>query len=339
MAEDILSSLISFFGVSGSEGNVRQFIKKQIKPYVHDIKVDRMGNLIAHKKGTGMKIMLAAHMDEIGLMVKRIEERGFMYVTAIGGIDPVAFIGNPVHVKTRDGKIHGFITTQDLTAGKYIEKLPTIESMFVDTGLTKQELNALGVDIGTPIFLESHACCTGKDIIFGKALDNRLGCYVLIELAKKLKKTKGDIYFVFTVQEEFGLFGAQTSSWSIEPDWGIAIDTTHANDVFPEPSRWLGAGPCITVKDGEFISNPCITGWLKRVAEENKIPYQLEATEEGTTDASVMQTIKAGVPTSVVCMPVRNIHTTSGIARMSDVKNTIKLLHAFLKNPPKKCIV
>jgi len=339
MAETILTELISFFGVSGREGKVREFIKKQIRSSVNEVWVDKIGNLIAHKKGRGPKVMLAAHMDEIGLMVKRVDERGFLYCTEMGGIDPVAFIGNPVHITTRKGKIHGFITTAEVTAGKYIEKVPTIEDVFVDTGLTKKELNKLGVEIGTYIHLESNACCSGGDVVLGKALDNRLGCYVLIEVAKKLKSSSSDIYFVFTVQEEFGLYGAKTSAWEIEPDWGIAVDTTYANDVFPDPSRWIGGGPCLTVKDGEFLSNPCIIRWLKDLAKKKKIPYQMEAAEEGTTDAATIQTTKGGVPTAVVSIPVRNAHTIAGIAKMSDVNLTIQLLTELLRKPPKVCLV
>lgn len=336
----MLSNLITFFGVSGNENPVRSFILRQIKPYVDEVKIDKMGNLIAHKKGSLPRVMLAAHMDEIGLMVKRIEERGFIYCTAIGGVDPAAFIGSPVHIKTKRGKIHGFITTSELTAGKYITRLPGIEDVFIDTGLSKKELRKRGVDIGSYIYLEEHTCCEGENgIILGKALDNRLGCYVLIELAKRLKKSPADLYFVFTVQEEVGLYGAKTSAFTIEPDWGIAVDTTHANDVFSEPSRYMGAGPCLVIKDGEFISNPCVLDWLKSIAKKKKIPIQLEATEEGTTDAATMQISKGGVPTAVVCIPVRNIHTTAGIASISDIENSILLLQELLKNPPKKCIV
>jgi len=336
---NVLNELIELFGVSGREEEVRKYIKKKVAPHVDDIKVDRMGNLIAHKKGKGPKVMVSAHMDEIGLMVRKIDHRGFIYCSEMGGIDPIAFIGNPIHIKTKKGIVHGFITTAELSVGKYIEKLPTIDDMFIDTGMSKKDVIKMGVEIGAYCYLESNTCCTGKNkLIFGKALDNRIGCYALIQLVKELKRSKGDVYFVFSVQEEFGMFGAKTSSWEIEPDWGIVIDTTYADDAFTDPSRWIGKGPCITVKDGEFLSNACIVDWLKTIAKKRKIPYQLEAAEEGTTDASIIQTTKGGVPTAVLSIPVRNVHTSSGIAHMDDVNNTVRLLSVLLKNPPVKCI-
>jgi endoglucanase len=339
--DNILKNLISFFGVSGKESAVRDYIHRQIRPYVDESWVDRMGNLIARKKGKPPKVMLAAHMDEIGLMVKRIEANGQIYCTAIGGVDPSAFIGSQVHIQTKKGtRLHGFITTKEMSAGKYITKLPEIEDIFVDTGLDKKELKKLGVEIGNYIYLEESPCCEGKGgIILGKSLDNRIGCYILIELARKLKKSSAEIFFVFTVQEEIGLYGAKTSAFEIEPDWGIAVDTTHANDIFEEPSRWIGRGPCITIKDGEFISNPCIVGWLKEIAKRKGIPYQLEATEEGTTDASTIQISRGGIPTAVISVPVRNIHTTAGIAHMKDINNAIRLLQELMKKPPVKCVV
>jgi len=335
----ILTELITSFGVSGSESGIRKFIQKEIKPHVHEIKVDKMGNLIARSRGKGPKVMLAAHMDEIGLMVKRIDSHGFIFCTAVGGLDPAAFMGNSIHIKTKKGIIHGFISTREMSAGKYIEKIPEIEDVFVDTGLSRSELKKLEVEIGTYIHLDTRAHYSAKkDIVMGKALDNRIGCYILIELAKKLRNSRSDVYFVFTVQEEMGLYGAKTSAFEIDPEWGIAVDTTHANDAFAEPSRSIGKGPCITVKDGEFISHPCVVGWLKDIAKKKKIPYQLEAAEEGTTDAATIQTTRGGIPTAVLSVPVRNIHTTAGIVSMQDISNAIKLLLELMKRPPHKCI-
>ena len=332
----ILPSLIRFFGVSGQEDGIREFIKKHIRPYVDDVTVDTLGNLIAHKKGNGPKIMLAAHMDEIGLMVKRIEERGFIYCTSLGDVDAPAFVGAAVHFVTKKGVLHGFITTEQMSAGKYIVELPKIEDIFIDTGLTKDELKAHGIEIGSLVHLGSNACCQDRDgLIFGKALDNRLGCYGLIEEAQRLKQTKAHEYFVFTVQEEFGLYGAKTSAWEISPDWGIAVDTTFANDTFAEPSRWIGKGPCITVKDGEFVSHHRVVEALKQTARKKRIPFQLEATEEGTTDAATIQTTRGGIPTGILSIPIRNAHTTAGIAKMVDVTHSIALLTELLKRPPR----
>lgn len=342
--KELLLKLINAFGVSGNEEEVRDIIRNEIKSYVDEIYVDRMGNLIASKKGEKPKVMLSAHMDEIGLMVKRIGNSGFIHCTEIGDVDPSVVIGQTVHIKTAKGPLHGVITTKEVSAGKLLKALPTIEDLIVDTGLSKRQLGDLGVEIGTYLPLENNSCCLGANgLIFGKALDNRLGCYVLLELAKILKKTKikgnPEIYYVFTVQEEVGLRGARPSAFTIQPDWGIVIDTTYANDSFEEPSRFIGKGPCITIKDGEFIGNRCINGWLKDIAKKKKISIQLEAIEEGTTDAATIQTTAGGVPSSVLSIPIRNIHTTISVASISDIENTIFLLEELLKKPPLVCLV
>ncbi len=342
--KELMKRLISAFGISGNEEEVRDLIRKEIKPYVDEVYIDKIGNLIAVKRGNKPKVMLSAHMDEVGLMVKRIEARGLLHCTSVGDVDAALMIGHTVHIKTSRGSLHGIITVRETSAGKVLKQLPTIEEVVVDTGLSKKQLEDLGVEIGTPLPLEHNYCCTAENrLIFGKALDNRIGCYILIELARRLKKGswKGnpEIYFVFTVQEEVGSRGAKPSAFAIQPDWGLIVDTTHANDAFDEPSRFIGRGPCITIKDGEFMGNKCINGWMREIAKKNKIPVQLEAIETGTTDASMIQTTAGGIPTAVLCVPVRNIHTTIGIASVEDMESTITLLEEILKRPPLVCLV
>lgn len=342
--KELLQKLIDAFGISGNEEEVRDIIRKEIKPYVDEIFVDSMGNLIAKRKGNTPKIMLAAHMDEVGLMIKRIEEKGHIYCTALGDVDPVMFLGQVVFISTNKGIIHGIITLKEVSAGKLVRHLPTIEDIIVDTGFDREQLKELGVEIGAYLPFDPSSCCfIERDLVFGKALDDRLGCYVLIEVAKRLKqgKIKGnpEIYFVFTVQEEIGLRGARPSAFAIKPEWGIVVDTTHANDSFEQPSRFLGKGPCLTVKDGEFIGSRSINGWIKDVAKKQKIPIQLEAIELGTTDAASIQTTAGGVPSSALCIPTRNIHTTVSIASLTDIENAILILEEFLKKPPLVCPV
>ena len=342
--KDLMKRLVGALGISGNEEEVRDLIRKEIKPYVDEVYVDNIGNLIAVKKGNKPKVMLSAHMDEIGLLVKRISENGFLHCTSVGDVDAALVMGQTVHIKTAKGRLHGVITIRETSAGKLLKQLPSIEDVVIDTGLTKKQLEEFGVEIGTPLPFEDNSCCSAeRGLIFGKALDNRVGCYVLIELARRLKKTnwKGnpEIYFVFTVQEEVGSRGAKPSAFNIQPDWGLIVDTTHANDSFEEPSRFIGKGPCITIKDGEFIGNKCINGWLRDIARKSKIPVQLEAIETGTTDASMIQTTAGGVPTSVLCVPVRNIHTTIGISLIEDIEDTIALLEEVMKKPPLVCLV
>jgi len=339
----LLEKLTEAKGVSGNEQEIRKLILKEIKKYVKDVKIDKFGNIIAHKKGTGPKVMLAAHMDEIGLMVKSISDKGNIYCSEVGGHEPIGLIGQKIRIKAKKGFIRGIITIPALYDGEELdEELPVVEDLVVDTGLTKNQLKKLGIGIGSFIELEQKTEFLGsKDFICGKALDDRLGCYILLELAKKLQKTKSNIYYVFTVQEEIGLYGSKTSVYTIDPDWAIIVDVTNADDSSEhshEITKQLGKGPCITIKDAEMISNICIDDWLKKIAKKKKIPIQLDVSDTGTTDALTISISKGGVPSAVVGVAIRNLHTTIGIANLQDIKNAINLLAELLKNPPKKCV-
>ncbi|MBD3304591.1 M20/M25/M40 family metallo-hydrolase [Candidatus Woesearchaeota archaeon] len=339
----MLKKLLEVQGVSGNEEKVRSLILKEIKKHVKDVIVDKFGNIIAHKKGKGAKVMLAAHMDEVGLMIKSISANGNIYVSPIGGVEYVSLVGEKVSIKTKQGpKIHGIVTFAEISDGEEPEEKFSIEDLFVDTGLDKKELKKLGIGAGSFLELVQPVDCLGcRDVISGKALDDRIGCYALIELAKRLKKSSADIYYVFTTQEELGLYGSKTSIASIDPDWAIVIDVTNADDAIEHGhvvTKRLGGGPVILVKDAEMISNLCISDWLKKVAKKEKIRIQLDVSDFGTTDALSISFEKGGIPTAVVGVAIRNMHTTVGIASLKDILDCIKLLEALLKNPPKVCI-
>ena len=336
----LLIDLMNAFGVSGKETDIKDIIIKQIKNYVDELYVDKLGNLIAHKKGKRSKIMLAAHMDEIGLMVKNIEKDGKIRISKIGGIDDLTLLNEKVTIKTRVGIVRGIITTEDISASLTSDnKHIALSDMFIDTGLTKEELIRQKVHIGSFISFAPNAEIIGNGkIIAGKALDDRIGCYILIELIKKLKNKKDEIFFVFTVQEEVGLYGAKTSTYTIEPDWAIAVDVTDCDDRRSTSSKELGGGPTLTIKDAEMISNPCIDEWLLKLAKKKKINIQPDVSEGGTTDALTISLSKGGVPTAVLGVPVRNLHTTTGLASLDDTQNVIKLLSELLKDPPQVCI-
>lgn len=331
---DLLEKLISTFGVSGNEEDVRKLIEGEIKKYVDEVSVDKLGNLIAHKKGKKPKIMLVAHMDEIGLMTKEIESRGKISFSTIGGADPIMLLGERVHVETKKGIIHGVITAKEVSNGNLVSRIPSIDDLFVDTGLSKRELKKLGVEIGSYLSLERDLYYLGSEnIICGKAFDDRLGCYILIELAKKLKNSKNDIYFVFTIEEEIGLIGAMTSAYIVEPDWAIAVDASETNDT-EEIIITIGKGPCITIKDLETIGNKTLNECLIKIAKKNKILIQRDVSDLGTTDAASISITKGGVPCTVVSVPIKNLHTTTAIANKRDIVDTIRLLELLLKNPP-----
>jgi len=333
---DLLEKLISIFGVSGNEEKVRCLIQSEIKKYVDEVYVDKVGNLIAHKKGKKPKIMLASHMDEIGLMVKSIEPNGRIYFAEVGGADPVMLLGERVHIETKKGTIHGVITTREVNDGNFINQIPKVEELFADTGLGVKELKKLGVETGSYLSLERDLYHLGSEkIICGKAFDDRIGCYILIELAKRLKKSSCEIYFVFTIQEEIGLVGSMTSAYIVEPDWAIAVDVIETSDARGESVITLGKGPFITIKDAEMIGDKTLNDCLVKIAKVKKINVQRDVSDIGTTDAASILITKGGVPSTVIGVPIRNLHTATAVANKEDIENTIVILEEFLKNPPK----
>ena len=338
-----LMELMDILSVSGNENAIRSYLVKKIRPHCKNIKVDKFGNLIVHKKGKGPVVMLAAHMDEIGLMVKTISSLGIIHVSMIGGIDPLACLNQTVVIPTKGKKaIRGVVTTVAISHGEEHEELPIMEDLIVDTGLNKKELNKLGIKIGSFIQFEQKSHFLGsKDFIAGKAADDRVGCYMLLELIKKVKKTNSNIYFVFTVQEELGLYGARTSIYNINPEWALAIDVTGASDIgedWHERTQLLGKGPTLTIKDADLISNPCLNDTIRDIAKKKKLPLQLEVTDSGTTDALDISLSKGGVPTTVMGVPVRNLHSGISIVHAKDVNNAITIIGELLKKPPQICL-
>lgn len=334
---DLLKRLMELPGPSGDEWRVRELIKKEIIPYIDEIYTDKFGNLIAHKKGKGAKVMLVAHMDEIGLMVKSVDNFGIS-CSEVGGFEAVSLLGEVVEVEAKGKFITGIVTTKEMVNDERIKKAIKMEELIIDTGFSKEEMLKLGVEIGSYIHLHPRVVSlrNGK-LIAGKALDDRIGCFALIELAKRLKKKDSDIYYVFTVQEEIGLYGGETSVYSIEPDWAIAVDTTSTNDFGDQITRKIGGGPCLTIKDADMITNRCVNAWLKEVARKNKIPLQLDISDFGTTDALTISVAKGGIPCTVLGVAIRNIHTTVGVASLHDIQYLIQLLEELLKEPAKKC--
>jgi len=332
----LLEKLTNAYGVSGNESDVRKIITKHIRPYVDKIKVDDLGNLTAIKKGKKPRIMLAAHMDEIGLMVRGITNQGFLQVSALGGIEPSLLICQRVHVDAKQRKqlVHGVITTKEISNDEELPKRVEMEHLLIDTGLTKKALKSLGVGVGSYVALDEKFHLMNHHFFYGKALDDRIGCFILLELAKKLKRSKHEIAYVFTVQEEVGLYGAKTSAYNLEPDIAIAVDVAPSNDLGPDPTLNLGKGPTITIKDAEMIASVKLNDWLKKVAKKNKISAQLEVSDLGTTDALNISISKGGIPSTVVGVPIRNMHTAVSVGNLKDVENAVKLLSIALRNPP-----
>ncbi|HYB68167.1 MAG TPA: M42 family metallopeptidase, partial [Candidatus Acidoferrales bacterium] len=282
---EILEKLSNACGVAGREEEVRSLMQKFLKPYVDEIKEDKLGNVIAVKEGkkNGPRVMFAGHMDEIGLLVKTISKEGFLQFMKIGGIDDRVLLAQKVMVHTEKGALHGIIGSKPPHIQKEDERKRVIASdeLFIDIGATgQQEAWKMGVKVGDPVEFDVKFAQIGKDIAIGKAFDDRIGCAALVEVMKRLEKTECTVYAVGTVQEEVGCRGAMTSAYGIYPDVGIALDVTVAGDIpgvkEAEAPMKLGKGPSLTVADYGLITHPKVLRLLVDTAEENKIPYQLE---------------------------------------------------------------
>lgn len=328
---ELLLKLIDTSGVSGNEEGIRDLIYKETKGYVDEISTDKLGNLIAVKKGKLPKVMLAAHMDEVGLMVKKIEENGNIKCAGIGEVKVNSLVGKKVAISSNNNPITGTIKSKK-------SKKIGVKDIFIKTKFSRKELLKNGVEIGSYVSFEAKSNIK-NNFVEGKALDNRIGCFTLIELAKNLKKAKNEIYFVFTVQEEIGLYGAKTSAFEIQPDWAITVDATEAKKEASKSDVFIGNGPFITVKDADFMGNKCINNWIRGIAKKKKIHLQYNVSDTETTDATNISLSRGGVPSSVIGVAVENLHTAKGKASINDIKDLIEILYELMKNPPKVCLV
>jgi endoglucanase len=315
---------------------VREIIRNQVKSSVDNIDIDKMGNLMCKKNGKDRDsdIILAAHMDEIGLMAREIDKHGHIYFSNVGVLSKQVLLGQKVHIQGKKKEINGVITHKRLHIGEEADTFPEDADLYVDCGISKEELESMGIGIGTYIVPERKLEILGNsNIISGKALDDRLGCTILIQLAKSVKSPKNDIYYAFTAQEEIGMYGAKTSMYKIDASWAIAVDISFATDT-SDSGIQMGKGPVITIKDSDLISNRGLVDYIVDLAKKRRIPYQLEVSDMGTTDALYMSISKGGIPATAVGVPIRNPHSTISIANLKDVKNCIRLLRAFLEHPP-----
>jgi endoglucanase len=319
-------------------------MKKFLKPYVDEVKEDKLGNVIGIKRGkkNASKVMLAAHMDEIGLLVKTISKEGFIQFAKIGGIDDRILLAQNVIVYTEKGPLHGIIGSKPPHIQKEEERkrVLTCDELFIDIGAENQEqAKKMGVKIGDPVGFDIKFAKVGKNIVIGRAFDDRVGCAVMVEVMKRLEKTECTVYAVGTVQEEVGLRGATTAAFGIYPDVGIALDVTIAGDVpgvrEVEAPIKLGKGPSIEIADMGLIAHPKVVRLLVDAAEENKIPYQLETGLPGSTDAARISLTREGVPSGVISIPTRYIHSPSSLLSLEDAEKTVKLTVAAIQKIPK----
>jgi putative aminopeptidase FrvX len=337
-----LEKLSNANGVTGSEEEVRKLMIKLMKPYVDEIIVDKLENVIAVKKGkkTAPKVMLAAHMDEIGLMVKNITKEGFIKFTKMGGIDDRILQAQKVTVYTKNGSLPGIVGSKPPHIQKEEErkKIITYDELFIDIGAeNQQEAAKMGTAIGDPIGFDVKYQQVNQNTVIGKAFDDRAGCAVMVEVLKKLEKTETDctVCAVGTVQEEVGLRGAATAAFGIDPDIGIALDVTIAGDVpgvreFDTTVK-MGKGPALTVSDSGLITHPKVLRLLMDTAKEQKIPFQVETGLLGSTDAARISLTRQGVPSGTVSIGTRYIHSPVSMASLKDLENSAKLTAAAIQ--------
>jgi len=334
-----LEKLSNASGVVGREEEVRNLMAKLMKPHADKVYVDKLENVIAVKKGrkNAPKVMLAAHMDEIGLMVKTVNKEGFLQFAKMGGIDDRILLAQKVIIQSSKGSIHGIIGSKPPHIQKEEErkKIVAFDELFIDIGAeSKEDVAKMGVRVGDPVVFDEKFVSIGKDVVMGKAFDNRIGCAVMVETLKLLKEKECSIFAVGTVQEEVGLRGAATAAFGVDPDVGIALDVTVAGDVpgvreFDTTVK-MGKGPALTVTDSGLITHPKVLRLLLDTAEENKIAYQLETGVMGSTDAARISMTRQGVPSGTVSVPARYIHSPIGMISLKDAEDSAKLTAAAI---------
>jgi endoglucanase len=335
---ELLRELVEGHGVPGQEDQIRAIVARELRG-ICDLSTDAMGNLIAVKKGTGSgkKLMLAAHMDEIGFIVKFVDKDGFIRLQPLGGFDPRQLNSQRVIVHAADGTLNGvlmygtkpkhLLTDAEASAGQ------NLDTFFVDCGLgeaTKEK-----VKIGDMVTMSRHMISLGENLSC-KAMDDRVCVFIMIEALKAAKSHDWDVYAVATVQEEIGLRGASAAGSGLLPDVVVALDITLANDIPGVPEQdhitKLGGGAAIKIMDGSLICHPKVVEHFRQLAIKHDIPYQMEVLPRGGTDAGGIQRLNGGVPAFTLSTPTRYVHTVNETVAKSDVQACIDVLARYIEN-------
>jgi putative aminopeptidase FrvX len=329
-----LEVLSNACGVTGRESQVRDIMVQLLEPYSDEVQIDKLENVIAIKNGKpkAPKIMLAAHMDEVGLMVKTITKDGFVKFSKMGGIDDRILLAQKVAIYTKKGTRLGIIGSKPPHIQKEEErkKIITYDDLFIDVGAeSKEAASKIGLAIGDPIAFDIKYTNLGNDVAIGKAFDNRVGCVAMVETLKLLKRTDCTVCAVGTIQEEVGLRGAAAAAFGVDPDLALALDVTIAGDVPGvrefDASAKMGKGPALTISDSGLITHPKVLRWLIDSAEEKKILFQLESGLLGSTDAARISITRQGIPCGTISVPTRYIHSPVGMVHLKDIEASASL--------------
>ena len=341
--QEKLSELI---GISGYEDDVSKFILNLIKEEQLADKawIDQLGNVLAvvNGKQNEDRILFDAHIDEIGFLISHVDKEGFLRFAPIGGWDVRILLGQPVVIRSETGKLYnGIIGSKPphLTTVAERKKLVAIKDMYIDIGMfSKEEVERQGIKMGTTGTLSCPFLDFPNDMVRGKAFDDRTGCNVLIQIMRILKEkpVNDTILFNFAVQEEIGCRGAITGAFTLKPTIAIAIENTTAADVpgikDHEIPAYIGKGPAITIADNSIICSSKVNERLIKNAELAKVPYQMKRPLYGGTDAGKIHISRDGVPSSVVSVPCRYIHSPTSLLKLDDILHTVELIDAFIRN-------
>jgi tetrahedral aminopeptidase len=327
--KDLIKKLTEAWGPSGYEHHIRKLIEEEVRPLADEISVDALGNLICRVGKGGKKIMVAAHMDEIGVMATFTEAKsGYLRFANIGGLLHTTLAGNRVRF---ENGVTGVIGVHHQW-GEARTNVPHLDDFYIDVS---DGNGASPVEAGSPAGFWREMETRGTRLI-GKAMDDRIGCVVAIEAMRKLnKQTPNEVYFAFTVQEEVGLRGARPAAFGIDPDVGIALDVTATGDEArgDKMAIKLGGGAAIKLYDTQHIVPAAVRDWMTERAKADNVPHQFELLTKGSTDAAGIQISRAGVPSGCISIPCRFVHTTSETVDLGDVQASIDLLSGLLSNP------
>lgn len=321
---EIMQKLNACHGPSGDEGQVAAAIREMAQPYVDEITTDVLGNLICHKKGSGPRVMFAAHMDSIGFIITHIDDNGYLRFGQVGGLSAHDLPGTPV--RFRNGT-RGVVAVQ----GKVEPKDWKLDHLYIDIGAKDRADARTMVQVGDTAVFDTVPFVSGGKL-FSPYLDDRIACAILLSAMERVKGGDNDLYFVFTVQEEVGLRGARTAAYGIDPDYGIAVDVTDSDDIPDAPhecSSAAGKGAAIKVMDNSVICHPAVVKTLEELAVASNIPYQLDILRFGGTDAGAIHQSRAGVYTGGISAATRYVHTPLEVADLEDIEACAALAAAF----------
>lgn len=337
----LLRKLTEAHGVPGQEDAIRDIVREELKD-ICEISVDSMGNMhCVRNRGGGKKLMLAAHMDEIGFVVKYIDDKGFLRLQPLGGWDPRQMASQRVFVHTEDGPLNGTLMASQkpkhMLSAEEASKAPVIDNYFVDCGFDGKEAKKK-IALGDMVTM-NRTLQTMGDLLTCKSMDDRVAVYVMIEAVKAASKLKCELHAVATVQEEIGLRGAAASGSAIAPDICVAIDITLANDIpgIPEQDQItrLGEGAAIKILDSSLICHPKVVKHFKDLAVKHKIKHQMEILSAGGTDAGAVQRLHGGIPSFTLSIPTRYVHTVNETVHKDDVDACVDLLAKYIEDAHK----